>query len=71
MNNVDYLCTVDYFPDLIQIDKLLNKDAATITWLLKKYFVDHGIPVKVQSYNGPPFSSRQFTDFAGGISLIM
>ena len=31
---------------------------------LKKIFATHGTPVQVESDNGPPFSSKEFAEFA-------
>ena len=65
LDNRDYLCIIDYYFDLFEVEKLLSKkDAPTVIKALKRYFSNHGIPVKLQSDNGPPFSSHEFADFA-------
>ena len=65
INSKDYLCTVDYYSDVFEVDSLSHKkDAMTITKTLKKHFSNHGIPEIVLSDNGPPFSSSEFTGFA-------
>lgn len=65
LGNTDYLCIVDYFADLFEVEKLTHKkDAPSDINVLKKYFASHGIPVKLQSDNGPPFSSHAFEQFA-------
>ena len=39
---------------------------------LKKIFATHGTPVQVVSDNGPPFQSKEFTEFAAveGFRLV-
>lgn len=60
-----YLCTVDYFSDFFEIDNLQGKkDARAIIIRLKRHFATHGIPDTLQSDNGPPFNSKEFSDFA-------
>lgn len=61
----DYLCTVDYYSDLFEVDNLYyKKDTKTVVKLLKKHFSNHGIPNIAFSDNGPPFSSKEFSNFA-------
>ena len=60
----DYLCTVDYFSDYFEIDKLHKKTGKSIIGRLKNIFTTHGIPDKLMSDNGPPFDSGEFVDFA-------
>ena len=59
-----YLCTVDYFSDYFEVDKLGKKDASAIIGRLKRHFATHGIPDCIQSDNGPPYNSQEFADFA-------
>ena len=60
----DYLCTVNYFSDYFEIDKLHKKTGKSIIGRLKNLFTTHGIPDKLMSDNGPPFDSGEFVDFA-------
>ena len=60
----DYLCIVDYYLDYFEVDQLSNKTGEGLIKKLKKHFATHGIPDVVQSDNGPPFSSKEFSSFA-------
>ena len=62
--STDYLCTVDYYSDYFEVDKLNTKTGEVIINKLKKHFATHGIPDNIQSDNGPPFFSREFSSFA-------
>jgi len=42
-NDKSYLCTVDYFSEYFEVDKLHSKTGAAIIKKLKKHFVTHGI----------------------------
>ena len=65
VNDKDYLCTVDYYSDVFEIDNLYQKkDGKAIMRILKKHFSNHGIPEIIFSDNGPPFSSSEFKKFA-------
>ena len=65
LDSKDYLCTVDYFSDYFELAPLSHsKSAKTIIKHLKHHFSTHGIPVTVQSDNGPPFNSEEFCTFA-------
>ena len=45
VDNMDYLCTVDYFSDYFEIDSLPHsKDAKAVIKRLKRHFATHGIP---------------------------
>ena len=59
-----YLCTVDYFSDYFEVDKLGKKDGSAIIGRFKRHFVTHSIPDCIQSDNGPPYNSKEFADFA-------
>ena len=64
VDGADYLCTVDYYSDYFEIDKLSHKkDANTTIKRLKSHFATHGIPLLIVSDNGPPFNSREFHKF--------
>ena len=60
----DYLITVDYYSDYFELDRMTSKDASAVTNRLKRHFSRHGVPIIVQSDNGPPFHSSAFTCFA-------
>ena len=65
LDGKDYLCTVDYYSDVFEVDNLYQKkDAKTIIKLLKKHFSNHGIPENIFTDNGPPFNSSEFRRFA-------
>ena len=59
-----YLVTVDVYSDFIECDRLTGKKADEIIRLLKIQMSRHGIPNKLMSDCGPPFSSREFANFA-------
>lgn len=59
----DYLCTVDYYSNYFEIDPLKDKTASEVVHALKKHFSTHGIPDKLLSDNGPPYSSYEFQQF--------
>ena len=60
----DYLTTVDYYSDYFELDRMTSKDASAVINRLKRHFSRHGVPIIVQSDNGPPFHSSAFTCFA-------
>ena len=59
----DYLCTVDYYSSYFEINQLKEKTGNEVISTLKRHFSTHGIPNKLQSDNGPPYSSREFQQF--------
>ena len=60
----DYLIVVDYLTDFLEVSELPNTVAATVVHLAKQQFARHGIPMIVQSDEGPQFISREFMEFA-------
>ena len=64
LNEADYLCTVDYYSDYFEVDLLHKKTGKTVMKKLEGHFATHGIPDKLQSDNGPPFNSHEFSEFA-------
>ena len=52
----DYLCTVDYYSSYFEINQLKDKTGKEVIGTLKRHFSTHGIPNKLQSDNGPPYS---------------
>ena len=59
-----YLVTVDYYSDYFELDHMTSTNSETVIKRLKRHFSRHGIPIIVQSDNGPPFNSSMFADFA-------
>jgi hypothetical protein len=60
-----FLIMVDYYSEFFEIRKLSKGSNATkVIKKIKKIWSVHGIPDKVLTDNGPPFSSRQMKAFA-------
>ena len=59
-----YLVTVDYYSDYFELDHMTSTNSEAVIKRLKRHFSGHGIPIIVQSDNGPPFNSSMFADFA-------
>ena len=59
-----YLVCVDYYSDYFELDRICDKKGKEVISKLKSQFARHGIPVQVLSDNGPPFSSKEFQEFA-------
>ena len=64
VDGVDYMCTVDYYSDYFELDKMHTHNASATIKVLKKHFATHGIPIIVQTDRGPPFTSQEMSDFA-------
>lgn len=60
----DYLIAVDYMSSYFEVDCLDSKTAKGVIPKLKKHMARYGIPEKVVSDNGPPFSNKEFREFA-------
>ncbi|XP_031333939.1 uncharacterized protein K02A2.6-like [Photinus pyralis] len=60
----DFLVVVDYFSKFAVVNKLPNKTGNTVISCLKNIFAINGLPEEVFSYNGPPFNSWDFIEFA-------
>ena len=63
-NGKDYLITVDYLSNFFEVDKLDSKSGRGVIPKLKKHMARYGIPEKVVTDNGSPFSSKDFKEFA-------
>ena len=64
-NDKDYLCTVDYFSDYFEIEKLhKSKTGTTVIGKLKKRFATHETRDTFHGDNSPPFSSNEFWAFS-------
>lgn len=55
---------VDYLSDYLEIDKICDNKGKEVISKLKSQLSRHGIPVQVFSDNNPPFSSKEFQEFA-------
>lgn len=60
----NFLVTVDYFSDFIEVDELQETTTAEIVKCLKRQFSRHGIPSVLVSDNAPNLVSREFELFA-------
>ncbi len=60
----DYLVTVDYYSNFIEVDRLYSKTSTEVIHKLKAHMARYGIPERVVSDNGPQYSSSEFQDFA-------
>ena len=56
-NNQICLCTVDYYSNWIEIDKVPNESSKATIDILKQHLARYRIPDVVISDNGPQFSS--------------
>ena len=59
----NYLVTVDYYSQFIELDYLPETNSATVITKLKHHFARHGIPDVVVSDNGPQYASSEFQCF--------
>ena len=62
-NNKNYLVTVDYCSNYIEVDYVRDTLADTIITKCKANFARWGFPLKIISDNGPQFSSYSFKKF--------
>ncbi|XP_037293775.1 uncharacterized protein K02A2.6-like isoform X1 [Manduca sexta] len=53
----------DYYSNYIEIANVSSTGAKALINVLKPIFSRHGIPVKIMSDNGPPYSSQEFKQF--------
>ena len=60
----NYLITVDYLTNIFEVDRLDDKAGSGVIPTLKAHFARYGLPEKVVSDNGPPFSGKEFGQFA-------
>jgi hypothetical protein len=59
-----YVIMADYYSDWFEVEKVTSTTATVIIGKTSKWFSQHGIPEKVITDNGPPFSSFQYKQFA-------
>lgn len=58
-----YLVTIDAHTKWIEVQKMGSTAAGATVLKLRELFARFGLPSQVVSDGGPPFSSREFTDF--------
>ncbi|KAL0868798.1 hypothetical protein ABMA27_007164 [Loxostege sticticalis] len=65
LNSDKYNIVVDYFSQYVELVKLIGGSTSQIViGHLKSIFARHGIPNILISDNGPPFNSKEFSNFA-------
>lgn len=64
LKNVDYLLIVDSYSGFFDFKKLYQNTSKEVIEILKTWFSVHGIPSKLESDNGPHYSSMIFKQFA-------
>ena len=64
LHGKDYLVTVDYYSNFIEVDRLYSTSSSAIIHKLKAHMARHGIPERVVRDNGPQYSSKEFRSFA-------
>ena len=57
-NGTEYLITVDYFSNFIEVDRLSSTRGKDVIPKLKSHFARYGIPEERYADNGLPFQSR-------------
>ena len=63
-DNKNYLVTVDYYSNFIEIDQLeSNTRTSTVIKKLKSHFARYGSPCQVVSDNAAIFTADQFSDW--------
>ena len=64
LDNRNYLLTVDYFSNFVEVDHLTSTTSTAVIKKLKEQFSRHGIPESVITDNGPQFSCGEFEKFS-------
>ena len=62
--NRNYLLTVDYFSNFVEVDYLTRTTSTAVIKRMKEQISRHGIPEIVFSNNGPQFSCGEFRSFS-------
>lgn len=62
----NYLVTIDYFSNYIEIDYLSKTSSAQVISIIKKHSSRFGIPTTIVSDGGPQFTSMEFRKFTEG-----
>ena len=60
----DYMICVDYYSYYFEVDRLYKKTASKVIKTIKGHIARHGLVDELVSDNGPPFNSKEFSDFA-------
>ena len=55
---------MDYYSDYFEVDRIFGKKGKEVISRIKSQFARHGIPDQLISDNAPPFSSREFQQYA-------
>ena len=63
-NGQDYMVTVDYYSNFIEVDHLSSTSSQAVIKKLKTHFSLYGIPDKIDSDNGPQFACHDFKTFS-------
>ncbi|XP_059059434.1 uncharacterized protein K02A2.6-like [Achroia grisella] len=63
LEGATYLVTVDSYSKWIEISKVSSTSANCVIGILRTMWARFGIPKKIVSDNGPPFSSAEFASF--------
>ena len=64
--NRNYLLTVDYFSNFIEVDYLTSPTSPEVIRKMSEQLSRHDIPKIVFSDNGPQFSCEEFKPFSDG-----
>ena len=64
LRSINYMIIADYYSRFPIIRRMRSTTANATIVILKQVFSEYGIPKTLMSDNGPPFSSKEFRDFA-------
>lgn len=64
-NQKEFLILVDSFSKFAEVLFMTNTNCKSVTAKLRANFSIFGIPTEIVSDNGPPFNSKDWTDFCG------
>lgn len=65
----EFLILVDFYSFFFEIKELHRSTAEVVCKACADVFATHGLPVRLCSDNGPPFSSSTFNDFVSGFQI--
>jgi hypothetical protein len=60
------LVVIDYYSRWSEVAVLRNTSAASVIRCMEKFFMTHGLPVRMRTDNGPQFTSSEFREFMDG-----
>ena len=63
MKGRNYLVTVDYYSNFLEVDYLFTTTTKQVITKLKGHFARYGIPLQMVTDSGPQFLSREFRNF--------